>query len=60
MQDFIPYDDNKTNFELGTLKEGDILGLKELYDYNTTIYNFSADCVSKEEIYFLLIKKILI
>ena len=56
IKDFRPYDDNNTNFEFGTLKEGDILGLNELYDYNTTIYNFSAECVSNEADLFYINK----
>ena len=56
IKDFRPYDDNNTNFEFGTLKEGDILGLNELYDYNTTIYNFSAECVSNEANLFYINK----
>lgn len=56
IKDFRPYDDNNTNFEFGPLKEGDILGLNELYDYNTTIYNFSAECVSNEANLFYINK----
>ena len=50
------YEDNEKYVDFGNLKEGDILGLNELYDYNTLIYNFSAECVSKEANLFFINK----
>ena len=55
-KDVISYDEKISNFDFGVLKEGDILGLNELYDYNTTIYNFSAECISDEVNLFFINK----
>ena len=52
----ISYEDNKTNFDFGILKDGDILGLNELYDFNTSRYNFSAECISNEANIFFINK----
>ena len=52
----ISYEDNKTNFDFGILKDGDILGLNELYDYKTSRYNFSAECISDEANVFFINK----
>ena len=52
----ISYEDNKTNFDFGILKDGDILGLNELYDYNTSRYNFCAECISDEANVFFINK----
>ena len=52
----ISYEDDKTNFDFGILKCGDILGLNELYDYNTSRYNFSAECISNEANVFFINK----
>ena len=50
------YEDSEKDFDFGNLKEGDVLGLNELYDYNTLIYNFSAECISKEASLFFINK----
>ena len=50
------FEDNQKLFDFGILKEGDILGLNELYDYKTSIYNFNAECVSKEVSLFYINK----
>ena len=50
------YEDKEKLFDFGILKEGDILGLNELYDYKTSIYNFNAECVSKEVSLFYINK----
>ncbi len=42
------YEDDPKLYDFGTLKEGDILGLNELYDYKTSLYYFNAECISKE------------
>ena len=40
-----------------TLKEGDVLGLNELYDYKTELYNFNAECISNDATLFFISKK---
>ena len=44
----IPFEEENKEIDFGSLKEGDILGLNELYDYNNSLFNFTAECVSKE------------
>ena len=56
IKDVVSYEDNNTNFDLRILKEGDIFGLNELYDYNTSIYNLSAEYTSKEANLFFINK----
>jgi CRP-like cAMP-binding protein len=48
INDNVVYEDELKLYDFGILKEGDILGLNELYDYKTTLYNFNAECVSRE------------
>ena len=45
---------NITFYDMGI---GDILGMNELFDYKTELYNFSATCVSDETHLFFLSKK---
>ena len=52
----LSYERDIKTIDFGILKEGDILGLNELYDYNTSIYNFSAECVSEEAGLFFINK----
>ena len=52
----IPYEEENKEIDFGSLKEGDILGLNELYDYNNSIFNFTAECVSKEACLFYINK----
>ena len=39
------------------MTSGDILGMNELFDYKTELYNFSATCISEETHLFFLSKK---
>ena len=39
------------------MTSGDILGMNELFDYKTELYNFSATCISDETHLFFLSKK---
>jgi hypothetical protein len=52
----IPYEEENKEIDFGSLKEGDILGLNELYDYNNSLFNFTAECVSKEACLFYINK----
>ena len=42
--------------EFYTLKEGDIVGLNELFDYKSELYNFTAECISNEVNLFFISK----
>jgi len=44
------------NIDFYELKEGDILGLNELYDYKTELYNFNAECLSDDVTMFFVSK----
>ena len=44
-------------YEVLTIPEYSIFGTNELYDYKTGLYNFTAECVSKEAIIYFLPKK---
>ena len=46
----------KKYIELYNLGVGDILGMNELFDYKTELYNFSAVCLSKEAHLFFISK----
>lgn len=52
----IPFEEENKEIDFGSLKEGDILGLNELYDYNNSLFNFTAECVSKEACLFYINK----
>lgn len=52
----IPYEEENKEIDFGTLKEGDILGLNELYDCNNSLFNFTAECISKEACLFYINK----
>ena len=56
INDNISYEGEEKYFDFGILKEGDIFGLNELYNYNTSIYNFKAECISKEASLFYINK----
>ena len=56
LKDTISYDKEEKFFDFGILKEGDIFGLNELYNYNTSIYNFNAECISQEASLFFINK----
>ena len=44
------------NIDFYTLSDGDVLGLNELFDYKTELFNFNAECVSDEAILFFISK----
>jgi hypothetical protein len=44
------------NIDFYTLKDGDILGLNELYDFKTELFNFNAECISDEAKLFFVSK----
>ena len=44
------------NFEISKVKENDIIGLCESYDYKTEIFNYSAECISDEATIFFITK----
>ena len=46
--EYLNYFNGIKTIDLYTLSEGDMLGLNELFDYKTELYNFSAECVSDE------------
>jgi len=45
------------NIDFYTLSDGDVLGLNELFDYKTELFNFNAECVSDEATLFFISKK---
>ena len=45
------------NITFYNMTSGDILGMNELFDYKTELYNFSATCISEETHLFFLSKK---
>ena len=52
--------DNKDDIKLinmGSFKEGDILGLNELYDHKSQVFNYTAECISDEVVVFFIHKK---
>jgi CRP-like cAMP-binding protein len=52
----IPLEEENKEIDFGSLKEGDILGLNELYDCNNSLFNFTAECISKEACLFYINK----
>ena len=57
LNDTISYEDDEKIIDFEILKEGDIFGLNELYNYDNSIYNFSAECITKEVNLFFINKK---
>ena len=55
--EYLSYFNDIKNIEFYTLKEGDIVGLNELFDYKSELYNFTAECVSEEVNLFFLSKR---
>ena len=55
--EYLSYFNGIKNIEFYTLKEGDIVGLNELFDYKTELYNFTAECVSDETNLFFISKR---
>jgi len=44
------------NIDISKVKKNDILGLNELYDYKTELFNFTAECISDEATLFFITK----
>ena len=44
------------NIAISKVKKNDILGLNELYDYKTELFNFTAECISDEATLFFITK----
>ena len=55
--EYLSYFKGTYNIDFYTLKDGDILGLNELYDYKTELYNFNAECVSDDARLFFVSKR---
>ena len=55
--EYLGYFSGYKNIEFYNLIEGDIVGLNELFDYKTELYNFTAECDSDEVNLFFLSKK---
>ena len=55
--EYLNYFNGIKNIEFYNLGPGDILGLNELFDYKTELYNFTAECVSNEANLFFISKK---
>ena len=54
--EYLSYFNGIKTIDFYTLTEGDMLGLNELFDYKTELYNFSAECVSEEVNVFYISK----
>jgi hypothetical protein len=54
--EYLSYFNGIKTIDFYTLSEGDMLGLNELFDYKTELYNFSAECVSDEVNVFYISK----
>ena len=55
--EYLSYFNGIKDIEFYNLKEGDIVGLNELFDYKTELYNFTAECVSDEANLFFISKR---
>ena len=55
--EYLSYFNGIKSIDFYNLSEGDIVGLNELFDYKTELYNFNAECVSDEVNVFFLSKK---
>ena len=54
--EYLSYFNGIKTIDFYNLSEGDIVGLNELFDYKTELYNFNAECVSDEVNVFFLSK----
>ena len=54
--EYFSYFQGINDLDFYTLNEGDIVGLNELYDFKTELYNFNAECISDEAILFFIFK----
>lgn len=55
--EYLSYFNGIKRIDFYNLSEGDIVGLNELFDYKTELYNFTAECASDEVHLFFLSKK---
>ena len=55
--EYLSYFNGIKNIDFYNLGVGDIVGLNELFDYKTELYNFTAECISEETNLFFLSKK---
>ena len=55
--EYFSYFTEINNIDFYTLNVGDVLGLNELYDFKTELYNFNSECVSDEATLFFISKK---
>ena len=55
--EYLSYFNGIKNIEFYNLGVGDIVGLNELFDYKTELYNFTAECISEEANLFFISKR---
>ena len=55
--EYMEYFKGYKNIELFTCNRGDVLGLNELFDYKTELYNFQLKCISDETNVFFMSKE---
>ena len=55
--EYLSYFKGIKNIEFYNLSVGDIVGLNELFDYKTELYNFNAECVSDDVNLFSISKR---
>ena len=55
--EYLSYFNGIKNIEFYNLGVGDIVGLNELFDYKTELYNFTAECISDEANLFFISKR---
>ena len=55
--EYLEYFKGYKNIELFTYNRGDVLGLNELFDYKTELYNFQLKCISDETNVFFMSKE---
>ena len=54
--EYFSYFQGINDLDFYTLNEGDIVGLNELYDFKTELYNFNAECISDQALLFFISK----
>ena len=55
--EYLSYFNGTKNIEFYNLSVGDIVGLNELFDYKTELYNFTAECITDEANLFFISKR---
>ena len=55
--EYLSYFNGIRNIDFYNLSLGDIVGLNELFDYKTELYNFTAECVTDEVNLFFISKR---